>query len=147
MDILMLACLIFNVFVVAYLSVKRWRVASLSYALAFLLLLGLLFFSHDIPYVTDGMKEIFTPQIYALIRQELEFYMAYAVTPFFALELLTLIAAIVVTIATTERILTYCLKKTAEAYRRSCRVRPTRVRPIVAAPIPKRYLFFCSMLC
>ena len=138
---------ILNVCITAYFVKKKWNAAAICYIAAFLVLICYYFFSIDIPYVTDGLKVILGEELYETVYYNVTLYSDYAYNPYFAIQIMSLVAAIAISLTTAEKIVQYCRNKASARYAKTMRFRVVRVRLLRKFSFEKKYLSFCSILC
>lgn len=145
MSILLIALL--NVIITIWFARKKWYAVSVCYIFAFFVLMAFTFFTLDIAYVTDGLRELLGYERYEIIYYNVNLYSDLAYQPYLAVEVMSLIAALVISLTTIETLVRYCLQRASNRYARSTRFVPMRERPCRKPLFEKKYLSFCSMLC
>ena len=144
---LLLAVVILNVLITIIFARKKWYVASMCYIFGFLVLLCFILFTSEIPHVTDGLRYILGEDLFDSIYDSVIVYSELAYQPYLAVEVISLIAAIVIALTSAERFVAYLLQKARTRYAKSTRPKIVRVR-VSNRPLPQKYyLSYCSMLC
>ena len=140
-----LVLLLLNTLAAIYYAKKRWHWASIMFVLSSFVLFGLSLFMARVPLVTDGIISLIGVGNYLLAREVLLVYSAYAVSPYFAIVILAVVATIVVTLDTAATLLEEVKRDKPQRVAQQARAL-WRLRSVFCQK-RKTYLSFCSMLC
>ena len=138
---------VLNIGITIYLARKKWFLASIAYALSFLVLLAVAGLRVEHHFVVDGLIGIFGRDLYHTLHEQALVYSEYALAPHLGMIVLAGVIAIVVTMQAAERIIKRVLSKSSLRYRKSTRTEVEHIH--LPAPIitRKQYLSFCVLLC
>ena len=145
---ILVLCMLINIFVIAYLVAKRWKLVARVYLFALLVLSFLSLFYLPNDSVVLFLKEVLGEAVYEGISYGLQVFSYGTLYPYLAIELLTLVIAIVITIKATEKIV-LLVKNNDNSFE------SINNSNNILSVLPERfeensqrlYLFNCQMLC
>ncbi len=140
-------CLLFNVLIVVYFGVTKRRALCALYALALGTIAIMIVFPFDTEEGVAFWASIFGDSVYDAAPWIADTYARTILTPYFGLELLSFLLALVFTLKTAEKVYYLCRSKSSARFQKTNKTPSFAARKPRFSRVQKKYLSFCSFLC
>ena len=135
-----------QIFFTAYFAKKRYFGAALVYALASLSLLCVALLSTESVMFSEGLVGLLGYDLYSTLHESTLVLLSYSISPILALQILSVVSAIVVAVRTAEQVVLYVKSSRASLFRKARNPRVSLRFPLLLGE-GKKYLSLCVMRC
>ena len=143
---MMMLSAVSQIFFTAYFAKKRYFGAALVYALASLALICVALLSTENVMFSAGLVGLLGYDLYSTLHESTLVLLSYSISPILALQILSVVSAIVVAVRTAECIVTW-VRSSGDDHRYGSRtLRFSACMPKLYRH-ERKYLSFCVMRC
>jgi len=140
-------CIIINIIAIASFVKRKWKLAAFVYSVTLFVLTFIMLFVADVPEANFLLEKLFGEAFCDYLSYAIKAYSNYALAPYLAVELISLLYTVFVAIKVAQKLIKYVLKRNYNSTSRSLVNIKIQESTSPFEKHQKMYLFVCSLLC